>query len=220
MQIAKTSIYFYPFTLAGQNNCNTIVIDGPEKVIIDPGHRHLWPRLERKILEDGLNPSSFSMALYTHSHPDHMEAGFLLEENFGLCQAMSAAEKEFFDKEGPGFFRWMGLDPPPDFVGRLLDEGPLPLGDMALNLYLTPGHSPGSLCLHFPEERILVTGDLLFARSYGRTDFPGGDQDALARSIRRMEGLENVETILPGHGPAIVGEANVAANYKYLSHVL
>ena len=213
MQIAP-SIYFYPFTSMGENNCNTIILDGLEKTLIDPGHKHLWPDLLGQIKADGLDPSDISQVIHTHCHPDHMEAGEILEFEHGAIQAMSEVEFEFLRGPGMEFFPWMGLDYPRGSIGRVLKEGPLDLGDKTLELYLTPGHTPGSLCLCWPQAGLLITGDVIFAHSVGRTDFPGGDHSALADSIERLAGLSGLEMVLPGHGPAIIGADRIKANFK------
>ena len=213
MQVAP-QVYFYPFTSLGENNCNTIVLDGPEKTLIDPGHKHLWPDLVRRLEEDGLSPRDITLVLHTHCHPDHMEAGEFLEFEYGATQAMSGPEADFLAGPGREFFPWMGLDYPQGSIGRLLSPGPLDLGDKVVELISAPGHTPGSLCLHWPEAKVLITGDVIFARSVGRTDFPGGDHQTLGASIRRLAELDQVEILLPGHGPAVVGRNQVAANFK------
>ncbi len=215
MQVAP-SVYFYPFTSMMENNCNTVIIDGPEKVIIDPGHKHLWPELKKAIEADGLRAEDLSLVIHTHCHPDHMAAGEILEMEYGAVQAMSATEAEFLEGPGRDFFPWMGLDYPKGGIGRALNEGPLGLADKTVDLYLTPGHTPGSLCLHWPEAKVLVSGDVIFARSVGRTDFPGGSHSQLAASIEKLAALPDVEMILPGHGPAVIGADKVLANYQAL----
>jgi glyoxylase-like metal-dependent hydrolase (beta-lactamase superfamily II) len=72
----------------------------------------------------------------------------------------------------------------------------------------TPGHSPGSVCLWFPSERTLFTGDTLFRGSVGRTDLPGGSTAALIQSVReRLFPLGDEVRFLPGHGPGgTIGE--------------
>jgi glyoxylase-like metal-dependent hydrolase (beta-lactamase superfamily II) len=208
------SVFYYPFTASIENNCNTVVINGAELVIIDPGHKHLWPKLKQSIIDDGLNPADIKLVLHTHCHPDHMEAGQILEEDYGAVQAMSPQEKEFFDGPGLKFFPMMGLDYPRGHIGRLIPEGTLDLGDKTLQLYLTPGHTPGSLCIHWPETGLLISGDLIFKGSYGRTDFPGGNHNALFSSIKRISELADLKMILTGHGPSIVGKNSVESNFR------
>ncbi|MDR1395310.1 MAG: MBL fold metallo-hydrolase [Deltaproteobacteria bacterium] len=219
MRIAP-DVYFYPFAGTMENNCNTIVLTGSQPVIIDPGHKHLWPRLADKLDDDGLNPADFKLALFTHCHPDHMEAGQVLEEKFSLTQAMGREEKVFYDGPGQAFFPWMGLDLPSGYIGRLIDPGPLDLGDKVLDVYLSPGHSPGSLCFHWPQERLLITGDVIFARSFGRYDFPGGNLAQLIKSIEALQGLPPAAALLPGHGPAVMGEAEIRDNFSYVLEMM
>jgi glyoxylase-like metal-dependent hydrolase (beta-lactamase superfamily II) len=133
---------------------------------------------------------------------------------------MSKEEKEFLDGPGQSLFQWMGLDTPSGTIGRILKEGPLELDDKVLMIYLTPGHSPGSVCIHWPEQKVLITGDLIFAKSFGRVDLAGGDPKALVDSIKRMAALDNVEIVIPGHGPSIVGKNLVEKNYQYIFGIL
>jgi glyoxylase-like metal-dependent hydrolase (beta-lactamase superfamily II) len=219
MNIAQ-SVYFYPFTSAFQNNCNTVLFDGPEKLLVDPGHKFNWPKLKQMIAKDGIDPSTIKLVLHTHCHPDHMEAGEILETDYGAVQAMSPEEKEFYDGPGLSFFNWMGLDVPKGAISRVISEGRLEFPDKTLNLYLTPGHTPGSLCIHWPEAQVLVTGDLVFSRGWGRTDFEGGDQRALTESITKMSQLPDVSAVLCGHGPAIIGANRVAENFKIILAML
>ena len=67
----------------------------------------------------------------------------------------------------------------------------------------TPGHTQGSVCLHFAPLKLLVAGDTLFAGSIGRTDLPGGNFDQIIDSIHtRLLPLPDETRVLPGHGPA------------------
>jgi glyoxylase-like metal-dependent hydrolase (beta-lactamase superfamily II) len=198
-----------------------VVIGGREKIIIDPGLWHLWPFLEKNIQKElPFETRDFAYVVHTHCHPDHMDAGAYLEERYGLVQAMSREEKEFLDNGGEAIFRWMGLDPPTGTVGKYLEEGSWELADKVLNVYLTPGHSPGGVCIHYPEKKTLIVGDLIFARGFGRVDLAGGDPSELVRSVRRMAALPDVDTIIPGHGPSIVGRERVEKNYEIVFKLL
>ena len=64
----------------------------------------------------------------------------------------------------------------------------------------TPGHTPGSVCLYWPEEKTLLSGDTLFRMGYGRTDLPGGDMGQLIASLQRLFELPNDTKVYPGHG--------------------
>jgi glyoxylase-like metal-dependent hydrolase (beta-lactamase superfamily II) len=220
MQIGNTGIHvFYPQP-TGDVCSNTVVLDGQEKVIIDPGLYHLWPFLEKTIEEEtGIAGKDFSLVIHTHSHPDHMAAGAYLENSYGVPQAMSQEEKTFLEGPGQGIYAWFGLDLPDGTVGRVLKEGPLELGDRMLEIYLTPGHTPGSICIYEPQTKVLITGDLIFSRSFGRVDLAGGDPRQLSESIRRMEALE-VQALIPGHGPSVVGREQVRNNFKFIFRLL
>ena len=87
---------------------------------------------------------------------------------------------------------------------------------MSIEVLLTPGHSPGSICLYLEEQKILVSGDVVFAGSVGRTDFPGGSPSLLRQSVDRLSQLD-VEYLVPGHstemGNILVGKEKVNHNF-------
>ncbi len=75
------------------------------------------------------------------------------------------------------------------------------MGNDALKVILTPGHSPGSLCFYCEEQLFLIGGDVLFYESIGRTDLPGGDHNTLLESIRRkILVLPDEVVVYSGHG--------------------
>ena len=81
-----------------------------------------------------------------------------------------------------------------------------------MKVFHTPGHSPGSVSLYWPDKKVLFTGDLIFKDGVGRTDLPGGDSSLLKESIKRLKGLE-IEWLLPGHGDMVSGAKEVRANF-------
>jgi glyoxylase-like metal-dependent hydrolase (beta-lactamase superfamily II) len=100
----------------------------------------------------------------------------------------------------------------PDFF---LKEGTLSLDGLEMQVFLTPGHSPGSICLYWPMQKALFSGDLVFKDGLGRTDLPGGDGALIKESIKRMSCLE-VELLLSGHGEIISGAREVKSNFDHL----
>lgn len=91
---------------------------------------------------------------------------------------------------------------PPSVPALDLAEGSrIRFGDVDLSVLHTPGHTEGSVCLLSNEDRLIVTGDTLFAGGWGRTDLPGGDADVMVESLSRLATLEDGLTVLPGHGP-------------------
>ena len=94
---------------------------------------------------------------------------------------------------------WGIETPDPGEPTRLLAEGDtIEVGDVCLQVIETPGHTPGSCCFLCGDA--LFSGDTLFAGSIGRTDFPGGDDQAMAASLRMLAALEPGIRVFPGHG--------------------
>ena len=217
------SVYFYPTSdkldFSEENfSSNAVLIDGREKLLIDPGRPRRWPALKSLIEADGLDPADISLLLFTHSHPDHLEAGRLLAREYGADLALAEPEISFLKtSQGLEFFS------PEDHLSVAagpytpLQEGFWSFGGHSLELLLTPGHSPGGLSLFFPAEKVLAVGDLYFPGTIGAFHYPGGRARDMYASVARLEALAGVETVLCGHGPAIVGRAAILANYETLN---
>ncbi|MBA4393241.1 MAG: MBL fold metallo-hydrolase [Desulfobacca sp.] len=192
------------------NNCNTYLIKGSKIILIDPGHLHLFDHVRIGLLDLSLTPDQIDMIIITHGHPDHLEAAAL----FNKPTLMTMSKTEFaFITEWAGRFGWdrsNGFEP--DFF---LQEGGLTIGDQNFQVMITPGHSPGSLCLYWPEHKALFTGDLVFSGGIGRTDLPGGDGSLLKESIQRIAGLD-CEYVLSGHGEVIKGRKAVEDNFRMI----
>jgi hydroxyacylglutathione hydrolase len=116
-----------------------------------------------------------------------------------------------------------GMKPPEFETGLFIKEGKFDLGDSVhMEAYLCPGHSPGCMCFYWPEHKILITGDVVFFGSIGRTDFPGGNTSDLMNSINRLSKLD-VECLLPGHstelGNIIQGKDTVQRNFQAIQQM-
>jgi glyoxylase-like metal-dependent hydrolase (beta-lactamase superfamily II) len=79
----------------------------------------------------------------------------------------------------------------------------------------TPGHSPGSVCLYWPEVKVLFTGDVIFNQGIGRTDLPEGSGARLKESIKLIKDLD-VEILLSGHGDILTGKEAVQENFRFI----
>ena len=102
-----------------------------------------------------------------------------------------------------------------DIPSRLLDEGDkVTFGDQTLTVFHTPGHSRGCICLYSEEEAVLFSGDTLFRRSIGRTDFPGASHSDMQDSLRRLKQLPHDTRVYPGHGdPTSIAEEQESLTY-------
>jgi glyoxylase-like metal-dependent hydrolase (beta-lactamase superfamily II) len=124
-------------------------------------------------------------------------------------------EIDFYNQEGPGFFSMFGMPFPELSIDIPLDAGTWNVNGTELQVVHTPGHSPGSLCLYWPEKKAMACGDLVFEQSFGRVDFPGGDARKLIASINTIAAMD-IEVLLPGHMNIIVGKDNVEKNFRAL----
>ncbi|MDE5878716.1 MAG: MBL fold metallo-hydrolase [Desulfovibrio sp.] len=138
----------------------------------------------------------------THRHFDHVYGVAQLAEATGATVYSPAGDAAIANTEsGMGGIWGMPLVTP--FKSVTMPVGQTQFGGMECIVLDTPGHTPGGVSLYFPAEKAVFTGDALFYRSMGRTDFPGGDQDQLLRSIREtLFRLPDDVTVYPGHGPA------------------
>jgi len=142
--------------------------------------------------------------LLTHAHLDHVGGARQLALDLGLPIHGPEEGDAFWLDALPEQARMFGFPPCEAFVPERWLEGgdAVSFGKVTLEVLHTPGHTPGHVCFFHRPSKLAVVGDVLFAGSIGRTDFPRGDYDTLIRSIR--QGLwplgDDVEFI-PGHGP-------------------
>ena len=182
---------------------NTIVIEsGGECVVIDPG---AYSPDEKKDFENFLEERSAKVVrlLNTHCHLDHIFSNGLIAEKYRLDLEIHPEEKGML-KAAPQIGQSYGIptDPSPEPKQWLRPGDFIEFGEERLKILFTPGHSPGSVSFYSEKGQYLISGDVLFYESIGRTDLPGGDLDTLMESIKNeLLPLADEVAVYPGHGP-------------------
>jgi hydroxyacylglutathione hydrolase len=169
--------------------------------IIDPGcyYDAEKEQLVGFIRKIGLQPK---MLLNTHCHLDHVFGNKYIAETFGLVAQIHQKEKPVLDfAPTSGLMYDMPFD---NYSGEFifLKEGDkLLIGEDELKVIEAPGHSPGHICFYCAKQNFLIGGDVLFNRSIGRTDLPGGNHEQLLKSIReKLFVLPDETMVYSGHG--------------------
>jgi hydroxyacylglutathione hydrolase len=225
--------YLFPNVLRGER----------PHVIVDPGfvvnetYEDCFNSLADAMGNDGFKTEDIGLVINTHTHPDHCQATETIVERSSrtdgkgkINKAIVAITREaddYYRVAGERMFSMFGMK-----VVKLdpliyLAEGELSLGrderQVNLTVIHTPGHSPGSICLYWPDRKVLITGDLVFNGSVGRTDFPGGSITTLKQSIERVSQLD-IEYLLPGHstemGSIVEGKRRVEQNFRAIRFII
>ena len=214
MKISK-DLHAFPWLNPTTNNCNSYFIDGKKKVLVDPGHYSLFGHIKDGLSRLSLSLQDIDIVLITHCHPDHSE-GVKMFVGTPTLIAVHQAEMDFIKEMAPHYGEALGV---PNFEPDiLLQEGDMEIGDLNFKVIHTPGHSPGSFSLYWPDRKVLLTGDVVFYQGVGRTDLPGGNGEKLKESIRRISRLD-IDCLLPGHGDIIEGSENAKANFAEIERV-
>ena len=234
------NLYCYIWQGRG-NNCNTCfytnVLRGERPhVIIDPGSivnelgEPCFNSLELTMKRDGFKIEDIGLVINTHIHTDHCEATEAIVEKsrqknkkdkaIQSLIALSREEEEYRRTVGEKLLGMLGSKAPQFEPFIYLTEGDLSLGkERKINLQIlhTPGHSPGSISIYWPDGKVLIPGDVIFYGSVGRTDFPGGSITTLKQSIDKLSKLD-IEYLIPGHnteyGSTIEGKEKVKRNFQ------
>ncbi len=175
-----------------------------EAAIIDCGafYEDEWRAIENYIREGGLHPTHL---LCTHGHFDHVMGCGFAEAAYGLRPEIHGDDVFLLDAAAEQMEEMMGMRLPQPIPKpeRLLNDGDvIMLGDTRFQVLHTPGHSPGGLVFHAPEQQVAFTGDTLFRMSVGRTDLHRGSWSQLMLSLHNVVGQLPPDTVVwPGHGP-------------------
>lgn len=185
---------------AFEQNCSLILDEETNRLaIVDPGGD--IERIMDAIGQMGGQPEKI---LVTHAHLDHIGAVAELAERLGIPIEGPHIEDRFWIEMLPRQAQMLGMPAPPPFTpDRWLTDGDtVTVGDMTFQVLHCPGHTPGHVIFYQPDEKLALVGDVLFAGSIGRTDFPRGDYQQLVSSIReKLFPLGDDVNFVPGHGP-------------------
>jgi len=183
---------------------NTFVVwdeETKEAAVIDPGMSSLS---EEELLEDFISKNDIKIKylINTHCHIDHILGCNFVKEKYNPQFLVPEKDVPLFQNaqmQASAF----GVDfkEPSKPDGFITEEEELQLGKTKIKFLFTPGHTPGEYCIYFEEDKICITGDVLFREGIGRTDLWGGDYNRLIRSIEtKLFTLPGDVTIYPGHG--------------------
>jgi hydroxyacylglutathione hydrolase len=185
----------------GPLQCNCTILgdeQAGEAIVIDPGDE--VSRIHRRLTELGLK---LKQILITHAHIDHVGGALKLKRLTHAPVLLNESDLPLL-KMMEMQAGWLGVatpeTAPPD--DPLTDGLRVGLNSCSAEVIHTPGHTQGSVCLHFAPLKLLIAGDTLFAGSIGRTDLPGGNFEQIIDSIHsRLLALPDETKVLPGHGP-------------------
>ena len=191
-----------------QENTYLLFNEFKQCIIIDPG---CYFDAEKETLKEfietnGLKPA---MLLNTHCHLDHVFGNKFIAETYNLTLQLHEKEKSVLSfAPTSGLMYNMPFD---NYAGSFIElkEGDsILLNKDELLVIEAPGHSPGSICFYCSKQNFIIGGDVLFKRSIGRTDLPGGNHQILLNNIRqKLFTLPDNTIVYSGHGPATtIGE--------------
>ncbi|MEM7103066.1 MAG: MBL fold metallo-hydrolase [Bacteroidota bacterium] len=189
---------FSPF----QENTYVLYDDTKECIIMDPGCQEIAEKqmLREFIESNGLKPVRL---ILTHCHIDHIFGNRFVYETWGLKPEIHKDELPVLEF-GSKIAEMYGLryEPSPEPAGFLSEADVVEFGESRLEILFTPGHSPASLSFYCKDHDFIISGDVLFSGSIGRTDLPGGSFETLSESIRtQLYTLDDKTKVYSGHGP-------------------
>jgi glyoxylase-like metal-dependent hydrolase (beta-lactamase superfamily II) len=202
--IASTNCYLVADEASGQ----AVLFDAPDHTIAP-------------LLEEAKKRNWNIIGLWlTHGHFDHVADHAVLTEKFPDAKVLiHKMDEPKLIQPHSRFFPLPFVIPSRKADGYVEDGQTLKIGSITLNVIHTPGHSPGHVMYHFPDEKILIGGDLIFVNSVGRTDLPDSNPNDMRNSIRRVMKLPRDTQLLPGHAePTTL--ADEAAQNPYVMEAL
>lgn len=190
-------------------NCYVLSDSGSEGIVVDPGGPA--DEVEAYIRDNDIR---LHWIILTHGHGDHIGGVSDLRNLSENGIAIHEEDADCLVDANRNLSAYMGNAVELPSADKKLNEGDtIKVGEMEIKVIHTPGHTAGGVCLLVTEgeDEVLISGDTLFARSIGRSDLPGGDENILIRSLKKLSHLSDKLRVLPGHGP----ETTIGAEKQY-----
>lgn len=188
-----------------QTNCYLVACsETSQAALIDPGWsgQELYDLLQKEGLD-------LTAILLTHAHFDHTAGAAALKRlSNAPILAHPASRPLLIDAHRHASTWGFEIEPTPEPDDELAEGQIIEVGTLRLQVLDTPGHAPGHVCFYGPTAQALFDGDVLFQRSIGRSDLPGGNHQLLMRSIReKLLVLPDETRVFSGHGePTTIGD--------------
>lgn len=192
------SFTFGPF----QENTYLLWDETHEAIVIDPGN---FSNSDNEALKAfiGEHKLQLKRLILTHAHLDHVAGNRFIFDTYGLLPEVHQLDIPVLERQMQSCMLYgLNCEQSP-MAERFIEEGDvIRFGNSELQVVFTPGHAPGHVTFYNLHEGFMISGDVLFYGSIGRTDLPGGDHPTLIRSIKeKLLPLGDTMKVFPGHGP-------------------
>lgn len=190
--------------IVGDGLCSNIYVIGNKEItLIDTGVGNRMNPVFPQLGELGFKPEDVKQVVLTHAHHDHAMGAFMILDRIRPKILVHEADTQHIATS-------FG-----DALVKIQDGDVVETEIGALDVYLTPGHTKGCICLHNEEKKILISGDTVFPDGYyGRYDGESGSLEEITESLRKLTELDS-EIMLPGHGSPVFIDANSHVKKSY-----
>lgn len=186
-----------------ETNAYLVIDEASNEALIIDAPLDSVDQLEAAVAEHGAN---VGLVYITHSHWDHIGDAAAMKTRTGAPLAAHRLCQKALEQPGSSVMD-LPFEIEPSTIDRFVDEGDtVRLGSTTFQVLHLPGHEPGHTALYSEQDRVLLSGDVLFPNGHGRIDIPGASEEQMAASLKRLATFPGDVTVYPGHGlPTTIG---------------